>query len=279
MSLTNNTGSRVTSNEEPLTGQSGPVNLASKMAPKEKSRKKGKKERRKTVEEINVESIRRINPPNFIQPDGYVERNLFLECLTANQPNSNPPLPAQQTGDNSTLGRRPNRNGSSSEQSTLHGKNNQQQGRKMSIEQDIDYGDRYRAWHDAKVKGTTKSTFQEWTEDGKRDRRLLSKSTGWDTGLNARKVVMGLNTESIVNITAENGIIPIVTGAPGIQPPPVLEGNGTEALLSTPQPSLQGRVDEDLSLLASPDLSPRLLDNSTLSDKDFIETIKLRRDL
>jgi hypothetical protein len=131
------------------------------MAPKEKSRKKGKKERRKTVEEINVESIRRINPPNLIQPDGYVERNLFLECLTANQLHSNPPLPAQQTGDNSTLGRRPNRNGSSSEQSTLHGKNNQQQGRKMSIEQDIDYGDRYRAWHDARTKGTTKSTFHE----------------------------------------------------------------------------------------------------------------------
>jgi hypothetical protein len=74
-----------------LTGQSGPVNLASKMAPKEKSRKKEKKERRKTVEEINVESIRRINPPNLIQPDGYVERNLFLECLTANQPHSNSP--------------------------------------------------------------------------------------------------------------------------------------------------------------------------------------------
>jgi hypothetical protein len=31
-------------------------------------------------------------------------------------------------------------------------------------------------------------------------------------------------------------------------------------------------VDEDLSLLASPDLSPRLLDNSTLSDTNFIET-------
>ncbi len=142
----------------------------------------------------------------------------------------------------------------------------------MSIEQDKDYGDRYRAWHDSRVKGTTNSTFQEWTEDGKRDRRLLSKQTGWGTGLNTKKVVMGLNAESIVNITAENGIIPIVTGAPGIQPPPVLEGNGTEALLSTPQPSQQGRVDEDLSLLASPDLSPRLLDNPTLSDKDFIET-------
>ena len=142
----------------------------------------------------------------------------------------------------------------------------------MSIEQDIDYGDRYRAWHEARTKGTTKSTFHEWTEDGKRDRRLLAKSTGWGTGLNTRKVVMGLNTESMVNITAESGIIPIVMGTPGIQPPPVLKGNGTEALPPTPQPSQLGRVDEDLSLLASPDLSPRLLDNSTLSDKDFIET-------
>jgi hypothetical protein len=111
----------------------------------------------------------------------------------------------------------------------------------MSIEQDIDYGNRYRAWHDAKVKGTTKSTFQEWTEDGKRDKRLLAKSTGWGTGLNTKKVVMGLNTESMVNITAEDGIIPIATGTPGIQPPPVLEGNGTEALLSTPQPSFPAR--------------------------------------
>ena len=46
MSLTNNTGSRVTSNEEPLTGQSGPVNLASKMAPKEKTNSKEKRKRR-----------------------------------------------------------------------------------------------------------------------------------------------------------------------------------------------------------------------------------------
>ena len=54
MSLTNNTGSRVTSNEEPLTGQVGPVNLASKMAPKEKTHSKEKKRRHKKVRDIQT---------------------------------------------------------------------------------------------------------------------------------------------------------------------------------------------------------------------------------
>ncbi len=48
MSLTNNTGSRVTFNEEPLTGQSGPVNLASEMPPRKKTPEKERtKEKRK----------------------------------------------------------------------------------------------------------------------------------------------------------------------------------------------------------------------------------------
>jgi hypothetical protein len=48
LSLTNNTGSRVTANEEPLTGQSGPVNLASEMPPRKKTPEKERiKERRK----------------------------------------------------------------------------------------------------------------------------------------------------------------------------------------------------------------------------------------
>ncbi len=54
MSLTNNTGSRVTSYEEPLTGQSGPVNLASKMAPKEKTTSKDKKRRQKKIRDIRT---------------------------------------------------------------------------------------------------------------------------------------------------------------------------------------------------------------------------------
>ena len=85
MSLTNNTGSRVTSNEEPLTGQSGPVNLASKMAPKEKTNSKEKKRRQKKVRDIQTVSS---SQPHRIQPEGHKEPNLFLECLLANQPKS-----------------------------------------------------------------------------------------------------------------------------------------------------------------------------------------------
>jgi hypothetical protein len=50
LSLTNNLGSRVTCtfNEEPLTGKSGPVNLASEIPPRKKTPKKERtKERRK----------------------------------------------------------------------------------------------------------------------------------------------------------------------------------------------------------------------------------------
>ncbi len=108
LSLTNK-GSRVTSNEEPLTGQSGPVNLASKMAPKEKTNSKEKKERQKEVRDIQTVST---SQPHRIQPEGHTERNLFLESLLANQPksterssslNQTPPLPSTQTGDSSTF--------------------------------------------------------------------------------------------------------------------------------------------------------------------------------
>ncbi len=85
MSHTNNTGSRVTSNEEPLTGQSGPVNLASKMAPKEKTNSKEKNRRQKKVRDIQTE---REIQPHRIQPEGHTERNLFLESLLVNQPKS-----------------------------------------------------------------------------------------------------------------------------------------------------------------------------------------------
>ena len=66
-------------NEEPLTGQSGPVNLAGKMAPKEKKtpeRVEGKTKRKSPKDEQKATVIR--DEP---------ERNLFLECLQSiNQP-------------------------------------------------------------------------------------------------------------------------------------------------------------------------------------------------
>ena len=106
MSLTNNTGSRVTSNEEPLTGQSGPVNLASKMPLKEKTNSKEKGKRQRKVRDIQTEKD--IQPHRRIQQEGLTERNLFLESLLANQPksterssslNQTPPLPSTQTID------------------------------------------------------------------------------------------------------------------------------------------------------------------------------------
>jgi hypothetical protein len=99
---TNNTGSRVTSNEEPLTGQSGPVNLASKMAPKEKTTSKEKKKRLKKVRDIHTN---RDVQPHRIQPENpFLERNLFLESLLTSKPHSkerssslnHPPPPCYQ---------------------------------------------------------------------------------------------------------------------------------------------------------------------------------------
>ena len=66
-------------NEEPLTGQSGPVNLAGKMAPKERKtpeRVEGKTKRKSPKDKQKATVIR--DEP---------ERNLFLECLQSiNQP-------------------------------------------------------------------------------------------------------------------------------------------------------------------------------------------------
>ena len=58
-------------NEEPLTGQSGPVNLASKMAPKEKTLVKEKARKRKSPKGKEKATVIREEP----------EVNLFLECL------------------------------------------------------------------------------------------------------------------------------------------------------------------------------------------------------
>ena len=78
MSLTNNTGSRVTSNEEPLTGQSGPVNLASKMAPKSK-KTPPKEQREEKVDKRRKKVVTDVRPDTV--PNCPPERNLFLEAL------------------------------------------------------------------------------------------------------------------------------------------------------------------------------------------------------
>jgi hypothetical protein len=86
--------------EEPLTGYSRPVNLASKIPPKEKTTSKEKKKRQKKVRDIQRNRIQSVNP--------FMDRNLFLESLTAHQRQSTerssslnqpPPLPSTQTGD------------------------------------------------------------------------------------------------------------------------------------------------------------------------------------
>jgi hypothetical protein len=65
-------------NEEPLTGQSGPVNLAGKMSPKKKTPERGARKERKT-------SSRKKEKATVIRDEP--EQNLFLECLQSiNQP-------------------------------------------------------------------------------------------------------------------------------------------------------------------------------------------------
>ena len=180
MSLTNNTGSRVTSNEEPLTGQSGPVNLASKMAPKEKTHSKEKRKRQKKVRDIQTVSS---SQPHRIQPEGHKEPNLFLECLLANQPksterssslNQTPPLPSTRTGDISTLERLRPKHAQGlnpqpfAEPSTHRTLDNQQQGKTTTVANITDLqilsSKEFKEWSDQNAKGHTKSNFQTWVE-------------------------------------------------------------------------------------------------------------------
>ncbi len=199
MSLTNNTGSRVKSNEEPLTGQSGPVNLASKMPTKEKTNSKEKKRRHKKVRDIQTVSS---SQPHRIQPEGHKEPNLFLECLLANQPKSTerssslnqpPPLPSTQTGDSSTLELLRSNHAQGlypypfAEPSTYRTKDNQQHGGTHTIATIADSqtlsSKEFKEWSGLHTKGHTKSNFQTWVEERERDKRLLATSTGWGRGL------------------------------------------------------------------------------------------------
>ena len=152
-------------NEEPLTGQSGPVNLASKMAPK--GRKAQEKERRKT----GRESPKGKEEATVIREEP--ECNLFLGSLhsinqtqTANiQPEkrrssrssqSKTPSPSTQTE------RPPKRNNS-----TLM-RSNQQPGAAFIDAQ-------FKEWQNEKALGhTTHNEYHAWLEERIADNRRLA---------------------------------------------------------------------------------------------------------
>jgi hypothetical protein len=75
--------------EEPLTGQSGPVNFASKMAPKEKTPEKGQRKTKEKGGNKRQKNSRQESPKGkevaTIRDEP--ETNLFLGCLLSiNQP-------------------------------------------------------------------------------------------------------------------------------------------------------------------------------------------------
>ncbi len=150
-------------NEEPLTGQSGPVNLASKMAPKEKTLVKEKARKRKSPKGKEKATVIREEP----------EVNLFLECLQSiNKPpmaniqpeerrssrhsQSKKPSPSTQTE------RSPRRNDSAL---LSH---NQQPGAAFIDAQ-------FKEWQDERAVGhTTHDQYHVWLEERIDDNRRLA---------------------------------------------------------------------------------------------------------
>ncbi len=69
----------------------------------------------------------------------------------------------------------------------------------------------FKKWSNQSAKGYTTANFQTWDEaEVARDKRLLAKSIGWGRGIGPTKVVMTKTTEEEVNLTAADGIKPIL---------------------------------------------------------------------
>jgi hypothetical protein len=168
--------------------------------------------------------------PHRIQPENpFPERNLFLESLKANQPksterssslNQTPSLPSTQRGDSSTLELLRSKHAQGlypypfAEPSTYRTVDDQQPGNINSTtiitDSQILLSKQFKEWSNQTAKGHTKSNFQTWEAETERDRCLLAKSIGWGRGLGPKKVVMTKSAEDEVNLTAADGIIPIL---------------------------------------------------------------------
>jgi hypothetical protein len=140
--------------------------------------------------------------PHRIQPKNpFPERNLFLESLLSNKPQSterssslnHPPLLSTQTGDSSTeLLRSKHAQGlypyPFAEPSTYRTVDDQQPGKKNSTTvitgTQILLTEQFEEWSNQRAKGYTTSNYQTWVYERARDKRLLAK---WGKGLSAKK--------------------------------------------------------------------------------------------
>ncbi len=140
----------------------------------------------------------------------------------------------------------------------------------------------FKEWSDQKAKGHTTSNYQTWVEERARDKRLLAKSIGWSRGIGPKKVVMTKDAEDEVNLTAANGITPILIGATEAPEPRAAEDPGKEALPSTPEPAKEDTImagpaqstpeagnKEEPFPASTPDLNPDLMDKSADGDFDL----------
>ena len=139
--------------------------------------------------------------------------------------------------------------------------------------------EQFREWSDQKAKGYTTSDYQTWVKERARDKRLLAKSIGWGRGVGPKKVVMTKSAEDEVNLTAADGITPILIGTTEALPLRAAEPPGTEALPLTPEPAKEDAImaepaqstpeagpEEEPFPASTPDSSTDLLDKDGPDD-------------
>ena len=243
-------------NEEPLTGQSGPVNLAGKMPPRKKTPEKGERKESKT-------SSRKKGKATVIRDEP--ERNLFLECLQSiNQPPtaSDPPpkgtsaqhsrsTSSQSTPSPSTRAPSPKRKEECQHNQHSAGDNPPKRSEIFKIHTTLNkdgQNENFQEWLRERAAGHTHhDKYIEWlteriddnrqltreAEEQQRGRRLLAGLAGWGKGLNARPIT------SLVTMTMENqGIISLQSVID--EAPAPAEEQMRDPMTSTDGPLLSG---------------------------------------
>ncbi len=147
-----------------MTDQSGPVNLASKMVPKEKTRMKEKASKRKSPKGKEKATAIREEP----------EVNLFLECLQSiNRPPTANIQPEQRKSSRHSQSKKPSLSTQTERSprqnnSTLLSRN-QQPGAAFVAAQ-------FKEWEDERAAGhTTHDQYEVWLEERIDDNRRLAK--------------------------------------------------------------------------------------------------------
>jgi hypothetical protein len=75
--------------------------------------------------------------------------------------------------------------------------------------------EQFKEWSDQKAKGYTTANYHTWVDERARDKCLLAKSIGWGKRLSAKKVMISKSAEVENNLTAADGILPILAGTTG----------------------------------------------------------------